>query len=77
MYRILLYILQTALSNKYKNFECACPFTLQFPQGTPPSLILAGPAGVGGEPCGLTYQIVAYWCSDPSLPILKRSIASY
>ncbi len=68
----LLITQQTALCRKMGDIEGVCPFKLEFPQGTPPSLVVAGPAGVGGEPCGLTYQVVAYFCTDPSLPLLKK-----
>lgn len=65
---------KTALCKKIGDMEGICPFKLEFPQGTPPSLVVAGPAGVGGEPCGLTYQVVAYFCTDPSLPLLKKYV---
>ena len=53
-----------------------CPFTLEFPQGTAPSLVTANPEGVSGEPCGLTYQVMAYFCTDPALPLQKKFVAS-
>lgn len=45
-----LFIKQTALCKKMANMQGICPFKLEFPQGSPPSLVVAGPAGVSGEP---------------------------
>lgn len=64
--------IKTALCKKYGDSMAVLPFTLKFPQGTPPSLILMGPPGVKGEPCGLTYHVIAFSCTDPSLPLLRR-----
>ena len=57
---------------KWENDSAICPFTLEFPQGSAPSLVAPNPNGVKGEPCGLTYQVIAYLCTDPSLPLQKR-----
>jgi len=66
-------MLQAALVKKVGNSSVVCcPFTLEFPQGTAPSLVAANPEGVSGEPCGLTYQVMAYFCTDPALPLQKR-----
>ncbi|EFX75307.1 hypothetical protein DAPPUDRAFT_306848 [Daphnia pulex] len=68
---------QTALCKKMANMEGICPFKLEFPQGSPPSLLVAGPPGVAGEPCGLTYQVVAYFCNDPALPLVKKNTVGF
>ncbi|KAI9563806.1 hypothetical protein GHT06_011272 [Daphnia sinensis] len=68
---------QTALCKKMANMQGICPFKLEFPQGSPPSLVVAGPAGVSGEPCGLTYQVVAYFCTDPTLPLVKKNTVGF
>ncbi|XP_032790849.2 phosrestin-2 isoform X1 [Daphnia magna] len=68
---------QTALCKKMANMQGICPFKLEFPQGSPPSLVVAGPAGVSGEPCGLTYQVVSYFCTDPTLPLVKKNTVGF
>ena len=50
----------------------ACPFKLEFPRGTPPSLIVAGRGGASGDRCGVTYKVVAYFCADLSFTILDE-----
>ena len=64
--------IKAALKKKQSSDSVVLPFTLEFPKGTPPSLVAANPIGVYGEPCGLTYQLMAYFCHDPSLPLQKK-----
>ena len=45
------------------------PLKMEFPQGIPPSLVVANDPS--GDPRGVTYTIVIYFCADPSFPLLE------
>lgn len=51
---------------KFTDTPGACPFSLALPHGAPPSLYVHNVAGVTGEPCGLTYSVIAFMAHDPN-----------
>ncbi|KAK2719684.1 hypothetical protein QYM36_005235, partial [Artemia franciscana] len=50
-----------------------CPFKIELPVGTPPSLQVQQANGVQGEPCGLTYELLSYLGTDASVEPEARS----